>query len=150
MARLRVPAPPASSADVRRRMQGVGRRDTAPEVALRSELHRRGLRFRVNMAPIPGRRRSDVVFRSARVAVFVDGCFWHGCPIHGRRPRTNPEFWAAKIERNQRRDKETDASLVASGWLPMRIWEHEQPAEAAGRVAAAVKARCSRPSIRTK
>jgi DNA mismatch endonuclease (patch repair protein) len=125
-------------------MMAVGKRDTAPEKALRSELHRRGLRFRVNSAPVPGRRRADVVFRQARLAVYVDGCFWHGCPVHGTRPKTNQRFWAAKIERNQKRDHETDMQLFSAGWLSVRVWEHESPAKAAERIATELKRRVDR------
>src|SRR4051794_36134828 len=94
------PCPPPSSVHVQLRMQRQRTRDTAPEIALRSELHRRGLRYRVDAAPLPElRRRADVVFRSARLAVFVDGCFWHGCPDHGVQPRANAEWWRGKLAR---------------------------------------------------
>lgn len=116
-------------------MQAIGQRDTAPELALRSAHHRLGLRFRIDIAPIPGRRRADVVFRSARVAVFVDGCFWHECPIHGSRPKTNATFWAQKIERNLQRDTDTNHLLIEASWTPLPVWEHELPNEAAQRVA---------------
>src|SRR3954467_12734074 len=93
------PSPP----EVSKRMARTGRRDTRPEIALRRLLHGRGLRFRVDRAVLPGvRRRADIVFGPARVAVFVDGCFWHGCPTHGTWPRHNAEFWREKIETNQR------------------------------------------------
>jgi|SRR5581483_4949865 len=124
--------PPPSSEEARRRMEVTGRRDTAAEVALRSILHRMGLRFRVDQAPIPGvRRRADLVFKSARVAVFVDGCFWHGCSEHGTWPKANPEFWREKIETNRRRDADTDRRLREAGWLVLRVWEHEDPTAAA-------------------
>jgi len=107
------------------------RRDTEPELLLRRELHRRGLRFRVD-APIPGlpRRRADVVFTRARIAVFVDGCFWHGCPEHATHPATNAQWWAAKLTRNVERDRETDEHLRAAGWTVLRYWEHADMATA--------------------
>lgn len=119
-------------------MRGNRGSDTRPEVALRSELHRRGLRFRKGVVP-PGsgaRCRADVVFISARVAVFVDGCFWHRCPDHGTRPRTNVGYWRAKLDRNVERDRANDAALAAARWRVVRVWEHEDPAEAAARIAA--------------
>src|SRR5215207_4342941 len=126
--RVRKGVPEASSEQVARRMRATGRRDTAPEVALRSELHRLGLRYRVDRSPVLGvRRRADVVFGPARVAVFVDGCFWHGCPIHGTWPKKNADFWRDKIETNMRRDTDTDRRLEEAGWLVIRIWEHEDP-----------------------
>jgi len=109
-------------------------RDTAPELALRSLLHRRGLRFRVDY-PLPGsRRRADIVFRRARLVVFVDGCFWHSCPEHGTWPKQNADWWRQKIETNQRRDRDTDQRLAATGWMVVRVWEHEDPLRAAERI----------------
>jgi DNA mismatch endonuclease (patch repair protein) len=123
-------------------MSRLGRRDTLPELAIRSKLHHRGLRFRVDRAPVPGlRSRADIVFGPARVAVYVDGCFWHSCPEHGTRPKTNAEWWDQKLKRNQERDAQTDRTLREYGWEVVRIWEHEDPVDAAGRVEAAVKAR---------
>lgn len=121
-----VVAPPASSPAVAARMSRQRRRDTAPELALRRELHRRGLRFRVDH-PVPGlpRRRADVVLTRARIAVFVDGCFWHGCPVHATWPAENARWWAAKLRRNVERDRETDEHLRALGWTVLRFWEHE-------------------------
>lgn len=120
-------------------MSRLGRRDTTPELALRSELHRRGFRFRVDRAPVPGlRSRADIVFGPARVAVYVDGCFWHSCPEHGTRPKANADWWGRKLDRNQERDRETDRVLGEHGWEVVRIWEHEDPIEAADRVAKAV------------
>jgi len=97
----------------------------------------------VDAGPLPGlRRRADIVFRQAGVAVFVDGCFWHGCPDHGRRPTTsNPRYWSEKVERIQTRDRDTDECLAAAGWAAMRVWEHEAPGEAAARIAATVRSR---------
>ncbi len=123
-------------------MQGQAARDTQPELALRRLLYSAGLRYRVDRAPLPGlRRRADVVFGPARVAVFVDGCFWHGCPQHGTRPRSNEQWWHDKLERNRWRDRDSDDRLLAAGWQVLRVWEHEDPAAAAQRVQAAVRAR---------
>jgi DNA mismatch endonuclease (patch repair protein) len=124
-----------------REMRAQRERDTGIERAIRSLLHARGLRFRIHRRLLKGSRREvDVVFPGARVAVFVDGCFWHGCPEHGTWPRNNAAFWRRKIEENVRRDRDTNARLEADGWTVLRIWEHESPAEAASRVAAAVDA----------
>jgi DNA mismatch endonuclease (patch repair protein) len=116
-------------------MSTLARRDTAPELALRRELHARGLRYRVQVK-VPGnkRRSIDIAFTRARLAVFVDGCFWHGCPQHHHRPLTNADWWDWKIGRNQERDRSTDAELIAAGWDVLRCWEHEAPAAAADRV----------------
>lgn len=120
-------------------MERQRRRDTKPELALRRELHRLGLRYRVDTVPLPGlRRRADVVFPRARIAVYVDGCFWHSCPVHGTRPKANSEWWATKLEANMTRDGDTDSRLVAAGWRVLRVWEHEDPATAARRVLALV------------
>lgn len=132
----------ASSAGARAVMRGNKGRDTGPEMAVRSALHRRGLRFRVQARPLPElRRTADVVFRPARVAVFVDGCFWHGCPKHGTQPTRNRAYWSPKIARNRERDRETDALLLDAGWLPVRVWEHEDVADAIERIAAVVAGR---------
>ena len=117
------------------------RADTAPEVALRRELHRRGLRYRVDAAlPLKGiRRRADVAFPARRVAVFVDGCYWHVCPDHATWPKASSDWWRAKLEGNVRRDRDTDARLAEAGWTVVRVWEHENPAEAAARIEAVVR-----------
>lgn len=116
----------ASSPAVRAAMRGIRRRDTRPEMRVRRALHARGLRYRVDIAPLAGlRRRADIVFRGPQVAVFVDGCFWHGCPEHGMTPRTNTEFWRVKLDRNRERDVETTRVLAAAGWVVLRFWEHE-------------------------
>jgi DNA mismatch endonuclease (patch repair protein) len=134
------PAP--SSPAVSAQMSRLGRRDTAPELALRSELHRRGLRFRVDRAPVPGlRSRADLVFGPARVAVYVDGCFWHRCPQHRTEPKSNAEWWDRKLTRNQERDAETNRRLAEHDWAVVRIWEHEDPIEAADQVEGVVRAR---------
>ncbi|WP_236007127.1 very short patch repair endonuclease [Nakamurella leprariae] len=115
------------------------RRDTAPEIALRRELHRRGLRFRVDH-PLPGmaRRRADVLFPRRRIAVFVDGCFWHACPEHGTAPVNNSAWWAQKLATNVRRDRDTDAHLAAIGWTVLRFWEHDEVGSSADAVEQAV------------
>lgn len=130
----------ASTPAVRSVMQANPRRDTKPERALRSALHVMGLRFRVDRAPLPGMRtRADIVFSRAKVAVFVDGCFWHGCPEHYRPARKNADFWNAKYHENQERDRRTESVLTEQGWLTIRVWEHEDPGEAATRVAAQLR-----------
>ena len=115
-------------------------KNTRPELAIRSEVHRRGLRYRVNARPILKVRRSaDLVFAGARLAVFVDGCFWHRCPAHFQMPATNTEFWATKINANEQRDRETNALLVAAGWQVLRIWEHETVIDAAITIEEAIR-----------
>ncbi len=137
----RAGTPLPSSADAERRMKAQKTRDTDAELRLRSALHALGLRFRVHRPVIGTRRKADLVFSSARVAVFFDGCFWHGCPEHATWPKANAEFWRRKIEANRTRDAGTDHLLETAGWLSVRIWEHEEPATAAARVAQAVIAR---------
>jgi DNA mismatch endonuclease, patch repair protein len=102
---------------------------TKPEIALRRELHRLGLRFRINRSDLPG--RPDVVLGRARIAVFVDGCFWHACATHGVLPKNNRDWWRAKLDANAERDARKDEALRAAGWLPVHVWEHEDPREAA-------------------
>ncbi|KXF56196.1 very short patch repair endonuclease [Rhodococcus sp. SC4] len=122
---------PATSA----RMRAQRRRDTAPELALRRELHRRGVRYYVDRAPVKGvRRRADLVFPRRKVAVYVDGCFWHSCPQHATFPKNNAQWWAEKLAGNVTRDRDTDARLTDAGWTVVRIWEHENPVVAADRV----------------
>jgi DNA mismatch endonuclease, patch repair protein len=114
--------------------------DTKPERRLRSELHRRGFRFRKHLRPVPGLRcKPDIVFPRDRVAVFVDGCFWHGCPLHGRRPSTNAAYWATKIERNVARDQANSDVLRGDGWRVVRVWEHEALVDAADAVIAVIQ-----------
>lgn len=116
-------------------------RDTGPELLLRRRLHAAGLRYRVHFRPIPGvRRTADIVFTRAKVAVFVDGCFWHRCPEHGTLPKTNADWWAAKLARNGERDADTGRLLSEAGWTVLRVWEHEDPQDAADRVRLAVLA----------
>ncbi|MGF0246510.1 very short patch repair endonuclease [Rhodococcus erythropolis] len=122
---------PATSA----RMSAQRRRDTKPEIALRRELHRRGLRYFVDREPVKGvRRRADLVFPRRKVAVFVDGCFWHSCPQHATFPKNNAQWWTDKLAANVVRDRDTDARLAEQGWTVIRIWEHEDPLVAAERV----------------
>jgi len=127
-------------------MKGNRKRDTKPELALRSALHRMGLRYRCDYpVKLPNRRaiRADVVFTKAKVAVFCDGCYWHRCPEHGTTPKANSQYWETKLARNVRRDREVDKALLANGWVTMRIWEHADPKAAALRVAAEVAQRSS-------
>lgn len=122
-------------------------RDTAPELSLRRRLHSLGFRYRVHVRPLPElRRTADIVFTRAKVAVFVDGCFWHACPEHGTAPSANRTWWAAKLARNAARDVDTDRRLVAAGWLVVRVWEHEDPVAAGSRVADAVRGRQPSPT----
>jgi DNA mismatch endonuclease, patch repair protein len=109
-------------------MSKARRRDTKPELDLRHILHARGMRYRVNF-PVPNmpRRTIDVAFPRARLAVFVDGCFWHNCPVHGSLPRSNTDWWGTKFEVNLRRDQDTDDCLARTGWTPLRFWEHGNP-----------------------
>ncbi|MBI5841216.1 MAG: very short patch repair endonuclease [Chloroflexi bacterium] len=116
-------------------MQAAKPRDTAPEKALRSALFRKGLRFRVDARPIKEfNRKADIIFRSTKVAVFVDGCFWHGCPKHGTQAKANAKFWKNKIRQNQDRDADTNKELKKVGWKVIRVWEHENPEKAAKRI----------------
>ena len=121
----------ASSPGRRRNMQANRSRDTKPELEVRRGLHRLGLRYRVAIKPEPFlRRRADIVFTRARVAIFIDGCFWHGCPEHGRSSfNHNVDYWPAKIAANAARDVETNARLREAGWLVLRFWEHEDAAD---------------------
>lgn len=119
------PAPRASSPTARKVMQG-NRSDSRLEQSLRSELHRRGARFRKHLSVLPGVRcRPDIVFTRARIAVFVDGCFWHCCPLHGTMAKANSEWWAAKLRGNVERDRRNDEALRADGWTVIRLWGHE-------------------------
>jgi DNA mismatch endonuclease (patch repair protein) len=109
-------------------MRAVRSRDTACEMAVRRRVHQAGLRYRVDAAPLPGfRRKADLVFPRARVAVFIDGCFWHGCPAHGTPSKANAMWWRDKIAGNRRRDEATRQVLEDAGWIVRRYWEHEDP-----------------------
>ena len=121
-------------------MRGNRKRDTRPELALRRALHGLGLRYRVAARPATHLRwTADVVFSRARVAVFVDGCFWHSCPVHATTPTANREWWVAKLERNERRDRDTDAHLRRLGWTVLRFWEHEDACVAVDAIEQAVR-----------
>lgn len=129
----------ASSAARRRNMQAIRSRDTKPERLVRSLLHAQGLRYRVAAKPLPGfRRTADIVFRPVKVAVFIDGCYWHGCPEHYVPPKTNSGYWSDKVLRNVTRDRDTDERLKAEGWTVLRFWEHEPAEETAVEIAATV------------
>jgi DNA mismatch endonuclease (patch repair protein) len=120
-------------------MQSNRSQDTGPEVAVRRLVHAMGLRYRKNIRPVPSlRRTADLVFPRQHVAVFIDGCFWHGCPEHHRLPRANAEYWTTKVESNRRRDMATDETLAAAGWTVLRFWEHEDPIEVADTIRTAV------------
>ncbi|MFI5735239.1 very short patch repair endonuclease [Kribbella sp. NPDC051587] len=110
-----------------RNMKAIRRTDTKPEVQLRSALHRSGLRFRKDLLIRTSARRvrPDIVFTARKLAIFVDGCFWHCCPEHGRQPAVNTGYWSPKLQRNVERDRQTDAALLADGWRVIRLWEHE-------------------------
>ncbi|WP_269083683.1 very short patch repair endonuclease [Lentzea aerocolonigenes] len=127
---------------MRASMRSNRSRDTKPELALRSAVHALGLRYRVAARPLPEiRRTADLVFTRAKVAVFLDGCFWHGCPEHHTKAATNAGFWADKVNTNRDRDRNTDKRLSEAGWQSIRIWEHQDPKQAALEIAAAVRVR---------
>ena len=129
----------ASSEGVRRSMVATRGKDTGPELAVRRILHAKGLRYRVDFAPLGGRRRADIVFTRHRIAVFIDGCFCHGCPDHYTAPVRNGEFWADKVRFNMARDRETAEALSAAGWLVLRFWEHESAPEICDRIVQRVR-----------
>lgn len=119
-------------------MQAIRSRDTKPERLIRSLLHAQGLRYRVAAKPLPSlRRTADIVFRPSKLAVFIDGCYWHGCPEHYVSPKTNPGYWSDKVARNMARDRDTDEKLRAAGWTVLRFWEHEPAEDCAVKIAAA-------------
>ncbi len=128
-------------------MRANKRRDTGPEMRVRSLLHRAGLRYRVDYKVGAGRSapRPDIAFTSQRVAVFIDGCFWHRCPEHSTLPKANRDFWEAKLARNVERDRENDSALDALGWRVLRFWEHENTAGVAATITAAVRAPALKP-----
>lgn len=140
-----------SSPGVSARMSRQASKDTNAELAVRRMLHAAGLRYRVEY-PVPGmaRRRIDVAFTRAKVAVLIDGCFWHGCPDHATQPKANAEWWRTKLDRNMARDRETTEHLTAQGWMVLRFWEHETPEEVAVRVRAAVESRLTERTRRGK
>ncbi len=124
-------------------MQRQRRTDTRPELAIRRLVHAGGLRYKVDVAlPVVGlRRRADLLFGRSKVAVFVDGCYWHSCPEHGTRPKANAAWWAEKLAANVSRDRDTDRRLAEAGWVVLRIWEHEDPGAAAQKIATLVRSR---------
>jgi DNA mismatch endonuclease (patch repair protein) len=125
----------ASSASVRKSMQANKSRDTRPELAVRRALHSRGFRYRVSVRPVATLRRSaDIVFRRDRIAVFIDGCFWHGCPTHYREPTLNKQYWQSKVRRNIERDTQTGIDLTNAGWTVLRFWAHEDATASAIRI----------------
>lgn len=145
---MEVPRP--SSEAVSLRMAQQARTGTKPELLLRRELHRRGLRYRVHrVLPVAGlrRRRADILFGPTRVAVFVDGCFWHACPVHGTQPTANGDWWALKLAGNVARDRDTDVRLTEAGWVVLRFWEHDSPLRAADLVEVAVQRRRAYPEL---
>ncbi len=130
----------ATSPATRKAMQANRRRDTAPEMAIRRLVHASGLRYRVDARPLPtARHTADMIFTRARVAVFIDGCWWHGCAEHYRPPASNITYWAGKVTRNRERDRLANEALIAAGWTVVRVWEHEAPESAARRIEAAVR-----------
>ncbi|WP_082120069.1 very short patch repair endonuclease [Saccharothrix sp. ST-888] len=132
----------ASSAARRRNMQAIKARDTKPELLIRQILHAQGLRYRVAARPLPHlRRTADIVFGPTKVAVFIDGCYWHGCPTHYVPPKTNQGYWSEKVVRNMERDRDTDSQLTEAGWLVLRFWEHEPSDLCASKIADIVLAR---------
>lgn len=133
------------------KMSTLARRDTKPELLLRRELYRRGRRYRVQVK-VPGnnRRTIDIAFTRVRLAVYVDGCFWHGCLEHGTRPRTNSEWWEWKVRRNVERDRDTDRLLTDAGWAVIRVWEHEPPEEAADSILSAWRALAESVSLNSR
>ena len=139
----RVPYPEPSSAAATKIGKANKRKDSKCEVRLRSDLHRAGLRFRKDLLLRVGglRVHPDIVFTKAKVAVFVDGCFWHGCPTHRTTPKSNTSYWGPKLAANEARDLRVNDALTADGWTVIRIWEHEDPTAAAEHVRAVVFAR---------
>ena len=132
--------PKSSSEVASRRMKAVGQRDTAAEMEIRRRVHAKGLRYRVNHPVLQKpRRTADMAFTKARVAVLVDGCFWHGCPEHGTSSKSNAKFWREKIETNQKRDADTNKRLEAADWKVIRFWEHEDPDQVAEKIVHAVR-----------
>ncbi|MEV8345517.1 very short patch repair endonuclease [Streptomyces niveus] len=130
----------ASTAARRRNMQAIRSRDTKPERLIRRLVHAQGLRYRVAAKPIPDlRRTADLVFRPVKVAVFIDGCYWHGCPDHYVAPRTNSGYWSGKVAGNISRDRDTDQQLSEAGWTVLRFWEHESPGDCALKITTTVR-----------
>ncbi len=134
--------PPASSPEALARMKAVRHKDTKPELDLQRAVRRLRLRFEVDVSPVPtSRRRADLVFKRSRVAVLVHGCFWHSCPKHLTIPKTNREWWIAKLEGNRQRDADTEVQFRAAGWKVIRVWAHEDMLIAADKIARIVRGR---------
>jgi DNA mismatch endonuclease, patch repair protein len=130
----------ASSHGALKSFVGNRSRDTSPELEIRRRLHAVGLRYRVNARPDPTYRgTADIVFRKVRIAVFIDGCYWHSCPEHYRAPKAHAEYWVAKVARNVERDRALDEHLMGKGWLSLRFWEHESPIEVVEQIVRAVR-----------
>lgn len=141
------PSPSPLNPTVALRMSRQAREGTRPELQLRSELHRRGLRYRLNArAHASVRSKPDILFRRFGVAVYVDGCFWHRCPIHGTLPANNGAWWLEKLSRNVARDRATDRALTGFGWTVIRVWEHQDLSLAADEIEQALRARGWSPS----
>jgi len=120
-------------------MRGNRSRDTKPEIEVRRLLHKQGFRYRVHVRPVPGlRRTADIVFTRKRVAVFIDGCFWHRCPEHFVGSKSNTDYWGPKIAANVSRDIETNRALELAGWTVLRYWAHVPPAEIAESIATSI------------
>lgn len=134
-------SPTASSEQALRRMSSQARRETRPEIALRSCLHRNGLRYRTHARVVPGTRRTvDIAFPGSRIAIDVRGCWWHRCPIHSTEAKANAAWWTSKLDANVARDRDTEVRLTKAGWTVIVVWEHEPAAEAVVRIAAALAA----------
>ncbi|UED85486.1 very short patch repair endonuclease [Streptomyces profundus] len=135
-------AAPPSSPQVSARMSRQANRDTGAERAVRRLLHAAGYRYRIHH-PVPGmrRRKIDIAFTGIKLAVLIDGCFWHGCPEHATSPKTNAGWWRQKLDRNVQRDRETDTQLRSQGWTVRRFWEHESPEVVMRQVASVVDRR---------
>ncbi|WP_443078084.1 very short patch repair endonuclease [Streptomyces sp. SP17KL33] len=132
-------------------MQAIRSRDTTPERLIRRLVHAQGLRYRVAARPLPDlRRTADMVFRPVKVAVFIDGCYWHGCPDHYVPPKTNVGYWSDKVARNMARDRDTDQRLAEAGWTVLRFWEHEPAVDCAARIATEVDSRRTATSRATE
>jgi DNA mismatch endonuclease, patch repair protein len=145
--RRRVPKPSSAQAEVR--MRASKQRDTAIEIALRSELHARNLRFRLHHKLPELRGAIDIAFPRSRVAIFVDGCFWHFCPVHKTIPKANREWWLNKLKTNRARDQKISRRLIKSGWIVFRVWEHENMRQVAKRIEPLVRSRSASLASRT-
>ena len=131
--------PLPANKNISEQMSRMPTKDSKPEIRLRKTLYSEGLRYRIHRKDLPG--KPDISFGPARVAVFVDGCYWHNCPEHGTIPKSNSEWWEEKFQRNRERDSRNDALLREMGWLPIHVWEHEDPDEAACKICGIIKRR---------